>query len=285
MLVQSIARGVWEEWEWLFYLLVGRKEGKTYCVEAKLGANVANVDVGEWLMGLRVPDGHDEGMRAESLSLDDQLCHDGRMVGNLAQGPDPPFGGRQRRRVQREGLVLWVPRRRCLEPAHVRAMAQLRLGIAPDDLEPLGLFQKELVLLGRALLAYCGHEHLVVHRQRRGLAHELDGVLKLLGGPLVLLGELLQALAAGQGGQDAVLAALVVVLGLVKDLLRGEDLGEIVALLQGLFGEEELGQLVDVGSALCALLGQEIGPLRRRRLESLDPVWIGRHFGNVYFMV
>lgn len=157
-------------------------------------------------------------------------------------------------------------------------MAQLRLRIAPNNLKLLCLLEEELVLLWCTLLPYCGHEHLVMHRQWRGLAHELDGMLEFLGRPFVLLGQLLETLASGEGGQDAIFTALVVVLGLVEDLLRREDFGKVVSLLQCLLGEEELGQLVDIGIALCALLGQEIGPLRRGGLQFLDPVWIGRHF-------
>lgn len=253
----------------------------TYCVETKFGTDITNVDVRERLVCLQVTDGHDKGVRTKSLPLNDQLGHDGGVVGDLSQRSNPPLGGSQRRRVDCERLVLWIPCCCRLEPSHVGSMAQLRLRIASNDFKLLRLLEEELVLLWSALLPYCGHEHLVVHRQWRGLAHELDGMLEFLGGPFVLLGQLLETLASGKGGQDAIFATLIVVLRLVEDLLRREDFGEVVSLLQGLLGEEELGELVDIGVALCALLGQEVGALRRGGLEFLDPVWIGRHLGGM----
>jgi len=53
-------------------------------VVAELGADIANVDVLQRLVGLEVPDMYDEGMRAVWLPTDDQLCHYDSIVGCAA---------------------------------------------------------------------------------------------------------------------------------------------------------------------------------------------------------
>lgn len=175
----------------------GKSREVTYCVEAELGPNVSNMDIRQRQMCLEVPDGHDEGMWTKCLAVHDQLRHDSGIVRHLAQRSDPPFRCSQRRRVQNERLVLWVPRCRGLEASDIGAVTKLSLRIASNDLELLCSLQEELVLLWCALLSDGGHEHLVVHRQGRGLACELDGIFKLLLGPFVLVDELLEALSAG----------------------------------------------------------------------------------------
>lgn len=75
------------------------------------------------------------------------------MISGTAQGPDPPFRGRQRRRVDYECLVFRVPRGGRFQSSHIGPVAQFGLRIAADELVFLGFLKKELVLFGRSLFA------------------------------------------------------------------------------------------------------------------------------------
>lgn len=115
-----------------------------------------------------------------------------------------------------ECLVLGVPSCGCLEAPHIGAVAEFGLGVTTDDLEFLGPLEEELVLLGRALLPDCRHEHFVMHGEGRGLAHELKSVVELRGGPSVLLAELLETLAFGEGCQYPVFTTEEIVLRFIE---------------------------------------------------------------------
>lgn len=105
------------------------------------------------------------------------------------------------------------------------------------------------------------------------LADQLIGGVQLLHGPLVLLSQLLQALGLGQRPLQPLDPAEGVVLGLVKDLLRLENLQHLLLARQHLLRVQQLGQLLDVHIGLRPLLGEQLGTLGARRLQSLDPVW------------
>lgn len=80
------------------------------------------------------------------------------MCGGPAHGAIPPLARRQSRAVNLELLLHRIPLGRGFEPSHIAAVAQLSLGIAPNDvvIEDLG-HPVALLLLG-ALLAYsCGY--------------------------------------------------------------------------------------------------------------------------------
>lgn len=96
--------------------------------------------------------------------------------------------------------------------------------------------------------------------------------MKVLHGPLVLLGQLLQALSLGQRPLQPLNATEGVVLGLVKDLLGLEEAEHLLLSVQSLLGVEQFGQLVDINVRLRTLLGEQLGTLRARGLEGLDPV-------------
>lgn len=68
------------------------------------------------------------------------------------------------------------------------------------------------------------------------LSDQLIGSVQLLHGPLVLLGQLLQALSLGQRPLQPLDTAQGVILRLVKDLLRLEHLDQLVLKLQMLLG-------------------------------------------------
>jgi hypothetical protein len=61
--------------------------------------------------------------------------------------------------------------------------------------------------------------------------NQLIGGMELLHGPLVLLSQLLQALGLGQRSLKTLNATEGVVLGLVEDLLRLEELHQLVLTL------------------------------------------------------
>lgn len=133
--------------------LVEEQEAVVHGVVAKLGADVANVDVLKRQVCLQVPDLDDKGVRAVWLALDDELSHDDSVVCSAAEGTDPPFRGGQGGRVDDESLVLLVPCGRRLESSDVGAVAQLRLCITSNVLVVLCFLEEPFVLLGVALVA------------------------------------------------------------------------------------------------------------------------------------
>ncbi|TKW50409.1 hypothetical protein CTA1_8296 [Colletotrichum tanaceti] len=252
--------------------VVEEQEAVVHGVVAELGPDVADVDVGEKLVGLLVADGHDEGVRADVLAVEDQLGHDDGVGGGPAQGTDPPLGGSQMRRVQDKRLVGGVPRGRGLQATDVGAVAEFGLGVASEDLVVLGRLEEELVLLRGALLAQGDEEHARMESIGRGLGDEVIGNEVFLVGPVVLLVQLEEPLAPCQGGLDPGLAAAEVVLRLVKDGVLLEDVEYRLAALEGLLREHEGRELIDVEVGLCSLLSEELGALRAGGLEGLDPI-------------
>ena len=133
--------------------LVEEQEAVVHGVVAKLGANVANVDVVERLVRLEIADLHDKGVGPVRLALEDQLRHDDGVVCGAAEGANPPLGRCQMGRVDGKRLVVLVPRRRRLESSHVGPVAELRLCVAANVLVVLRFLEELFVLLGVALVA------------------------------------------------------------------------------------------------------------------------------------
>jgi hypothetical protein len=132
--------------------LVEQQETVVHGVVAKLGTNVANVDVLERLVCLEITDLDDEGVGTVGLVVDVQLSHDNGVVGCTAKGANPPLAGSQGGRVDDEGLVLGAPGSCCLEASYVGAMAKLGLGVTANVLVVSSGLEELLVLLGRALV-------------------------------------------------------------------------------------------------------------------------------------
>lgn len=124
-------------------------------------------------------------------------------------------------------------------------------------------------------------EHALVKTIRGGLADQIGSAAEVILSPAMLDSELAQSLGPCQRRLNAVNAALEVVLRLVEDLLGLEDLQDSLLALEGLLGEEELGELLDGDVALGALLGEKLVALGTRGLEGLDPVGSGYYGGHV----
>ena len=129
-------------------------------------------------------------MRTVILAVDHQLRHNDRIVRRPAQRADPPLGGSQVRRMDREGPILRIPRRRCLQAPHVRPVAELRLRVAANDLVVFRLVEEKLVLLGSALVPQRDQEHRRVESIWTWLANKAVGGLELFLVELVFDGEL-----------------------------------------------------------------------------------------------
>lgn len=88
-----------------------------------------------------------------------------------------------------------------------------------------------------------------MHAVRRNLADEGHGDVKLLGTPLVLDAQLLQALGLGEGRLEAVDTAGKVVLALVEGLVVLDDLEDLIAAAQVGLAVQKLGEAgrVEVG--------------------------------------
>lgn len=133
-------------------VVVEQQEAVVHGVVAELGADVANMNALQRLVGLHVADLDNEGVRSVGLALDDQLGHNAGVVGHLSERANPPLARRDMRRVDGEGLVLGVPGGGGLETTHVGSVAQLGLGVATDDLVLLSGLGKALLLLGSSLV-------------------------------------------------------------------------------------------------------------------------------------
>lgn len=110
-------------------------------------------------MRLQIPHLDNKRVRTVVLPTDEQLRHHDGMVGRTTQRPNPPLRRGQRRRMDRERLVILVPRGRGLQTTHIRPMTQLRLRIASDNLVFLRPLQEEFVLFGGSLFAKCNLSH------------------------------------------------------------------------------------------------------------------------------
>lgn len=96
---------------------------------------------------------------------------------------------------------------------------------------------------------------------RRRLPQQIIRHDKIILRPIVLDGQLAQALRLLQGLLDAVDAAVKVVLGLVEDLLGLHDGEDVLLALEHLLGVEEFGQFGHVEGGGGALCGEEVGAL------------------------
>lgn len=121
---------------------------------AKFRSNIAHKPTLEWLVCLQVSKLTDERMRSLTLPIDNQLCHYDRMRRRATKGPDPPFRGREMRRVQDECLVVRIPSCSRFQTSNIGSVTQLRLRIASNDPEVFGLSKKLFVLLWSPLLSY-----------------------------------------------------------------------------------------------------------------------------------
>ncbi|KAI6753987.1 hypothetical protein HG530_013163 [Fusarium avenaceum] len=226
--------------------VVEKKETVVHGVVTELGTNVTNVDIGEGLMGLHVADGDDEGVRTVGFAVDDQLGDDDSVVSSLAQRSNPPLGRSEMRRVHSEGLILRVPRSRCLKTADIRTVAQLSLCVTSDDLIVARALKEKLMLRRRALLLKRLQKHSRVQTVGSRLADELIGCMEVVIVPLVPVAQTLQGLSSGEGCFESVCAAAEVVLRLVEDGVCLEDLEDLAIPGEDLLCEEEAGQLIHV---------------------------------------
>ncbi|KAI7515060.1 acyl-CoA oxidase [Hortaea werneckii] len=235
--------------------LVEEQVAIVHGVVAELGTDIADVDVLQRLVSVQVTDLDHEGVGAVGLASNDELGHDDGMVGGAAERANPPLAGGQGRGVDGEGLVVGIPGGGGLQPADVGAVAELGLSVTADVAVLLGVAQEALVLLGGALVAQGDEEHALVQAIGTGLGDELVGDHLVVLRPAMLGHELAQLLGAGQGGLEAVDAAGEVVLALVKHLLLLQHGEDAVLALEGVAGEEEVGELVDIDVGAVAKVG------------------------------
>lgn len=113
------------------------------------------------------------------------------------------------------------------------------------------------------------------------LADQVGSATEFILSPAMLDSELAQSLGACQRGLDAVNSALEVILRLVEDLLGFQNFQDPPLALEGFFGKEKLGKLLDRDVALGTLFGEQFMALRAGGLEGLHPVrsrYYGGHF-------
>lgn len=187
------------------------------------------------------------------------------------------------RRVDGEGLVIGVPCSSSLQSSYVRAVAQFSLSVAANVLVRLCGLEELLVLLRIALISQRDQEHALMQTVRTGLRDELVGNRLLLHLPAVFHLQLPQLFGTSERRLKSVDAAGEVVLRFVEDLLGFKDLEDGMLLLQAGFGEEEVGDAVDIDIGFGALLLEQFCALRARGdLEVADPLRDGSHAGSVY---
>ena len=135
---------------------VEEKKSIIHGVVTKFGANVANMNVFQRLMGLQISDLADERVRAIGFAPNYQLCHYNSMVCSSTKRSNPPFRSSQMWGVQDESLVFGIPCGSCFQASNIRTMPKLGLSITSDRLVVFSRFEKELVLLWCALVTEGG---------------------------------------------------------------------------------------------------------------------------------
>lgn len=73
--------------------MVQEQKAIVHGIVPKLGANITNVYILQWLVGPKVSDLDYEGMRAIRFSVNDQLGHYNGVICCTAQRTDPPLRG------------------------------------------------------------------------------------------------------------------------------------------------------------------------------------------------
>jgi hypothetical protein len=86
--------------------LVEKEKAVIHRVISKLGTNVSNMDVLQWLVGLQVSDLNAEGSWAVRLATHHELGHYDRVVCSATERTNPPFACCKVRRVNGKGLVV-----------------------------------------------------------------------------------------------------------------------------------------------------------------------------------
>ena len=132
-------------------------------------------------------------------TLDDEIGHEDDVRRGEAQGTRPVLCTCQRRRVNDKLITVLVKGRRRFQPAHKRAVAQLRLHVRPDNLARLHQRQPFVPLLRACLQLDGGAEH--------------DGVVAKGGGDA-------QRVLVGVEGEEVVA---------VVDLVVQDDLAKVEA--------------------------------------------------------
>ena len=82
---------------------------------------------------LHVPDLHQERLHAVVVLVDEEACEDDRVAREQAQVARPVFSCCDARRIDDKLIFVPIKGGCSLEPCNVRAMAQLGLCIAPND--------------------------------------------------------------------------------------------------------------------------------------------------------
>mmetsp|Transcript_63592 Transcript_63592/g.185973 ORF Transcript_63592/g.185973 Transcript_63592/m.185973 type:complete len:647 (+) Transcript_63592:421-2361(+) len=133
----------------------------------KLWANLPNLN-SRHASTLIIPELHEESVEAVVDTIDDELCHD-HAVGTSIDTCRPPLHRRQRGRVDHELVRRAVERRRGLQGADVRAVAQLGLRVGAQEAAVQGPRQPRLLLLLGRLRPQEGQEHAEVDPEAAAL--------------------------------------------------------------------------------------------------------------------
>lgn len=137
---------------------VEQEEPIVHGVVSELGADIANVDVLQGLMGLQIPDLDTERSRSIALTANNQLCHNNGVICGSSKRANPPFACCEMWGMDCECLVFWIPGSCCLQTTDIGSMTKLSLRIASDDLVVIGLGKPLLLLFWGTLLAQCNFE-------------------------------------------------------------------------------------------------------------------------------
>lgn len=116
-------------------------------------------------------------------------------------------------------------------------------------------------------------EHGVVEAIWPWLTNEVGSRVELVLCPVVLLLEDPQALLSCEGALEPVYPAHEVVLGLVEDLLRLEDIEHLVPPVNDILRVQKHLEILHGHTGAVALCLEQLVPLDARRLQLLDPVW------------
>lgn len=174
------------------------------------------------------------------------------MIGKDPQITNPPFERAYRGTVNDEGLRGSIISSSRLQVLHIGSVAELGLGVAPEDLSPFRGLQEHLLLFVSAEVPQRDHEHGVVEAQRRLFVEEdalqslvFGGAAEQLVKPDELLGHVLHDLLAGE----------LDVLGVVsQNRVVAHDLLHLQELVQSLGAPvHQVGQLCDVERHLFSL--------------------------------
>lgn len=162
------------------------------------------------------------------------------------------------RRMDGKCLVFRILGCRSFQASDVGSVSKFCLRIAANVLVTWSRLKEELMLGGRSLLLQSLQEHGSMKSIRSWLAKQLIGNFVLFLTPFVLNVESLQSLGSCESSFESLFSASEVVLRLVKDGIRLEDLKNSGVSGENLLCEEEVGQLIDIQRGLGSLLLKEL---------------------------